>query len=91
MSIIVTNPDGSMKTVAMPAHTSLAVILVYNWDGVNGPYLVDPGSLRRQWPSGGKLPFYRSLHVIAAGDTKDSEEDHEHARVAFHEAAGLLG
>src|SRR5215467_706481 len=32
--------------------------------------------------SGGKLPLYRSLHVIAAGDTKDSEEDHEHARVA---------
>jgi hypothetical protein len=91
MSIIITNPDGSTKPLPMPEHTCLAAILVYNWDGANAPYLVDTRYPRRQWPSGGKLPLYRSLHVVAAGDTKDSEEDHEHARIAFHKAASLLG
>jgi hypothetical protein len=91
MSITVTNPDGSKTPVPMPEHTCLAAILVYNWNGVDSPYLADTRYPRRQWPSGGKLPLYRSLHVVAAGDTKDSEADHQHAKTAFHEAARLLG
>jgi hypothetical protein len=91
MSVIVTNPDGSTSPLPkMPKQTCLAAILVYNWDGVHAPFLVDPVS-GRQWLSGGKQPLYRSLHVAAAGETAAAEEQPDHAKVAFHKAAAVLG
>jgi hypothetical protein len=91
MSITITNPDGSTSPIPnMPKHTCLAAILVYSWDGVHAPFLVDPVS-GRQWLSGGKLPPYRSLHVAAAGETEAAEQQADHAKVAFHKASALLG
>lgn len=91
MKITIIHDDGTTTPIPkMPKHTCLAAILVYEWDGQQEPSLHDPESGRR-WLSGGKLPLYRSLHLCAAGETKDSEMDPDHAHLAFQRAAAVLG
>jgi hypothetical protein len=90
MKVTVINDDGSTELIPMPDQTCLAAILVYEWDGTNEPFLSDSKS-GRKWLSGGKLHFYRSLHVCASGETEEEEESLPHAQIAFHKAAAALG
>jgi hypothetical protein len=90
MHVTITSDDGTTNVFPTPKTMCVTAILVYGWDGKNKPVLKDRDSART-WSCGGKLPLYRSLHVCAAGETKEEEIDTEHARTAFHRAAGLLG
>jgi hypothetical protein len=77
MHITVVHDDGSTVAVKPPDATCVVMILVYDWDGLNQPFLCEPGhcdpTKDRIWPAGGRVPCYRSLHVCASGETQAQE------------------